>query len=179
MRAVLYAGLLLLPAAALMGGCDDTFLGDPILARDTAFVAAPTSESGRATAIDLSNGNAPRRPEFPFDAQQWDLQLRQNGGAFFLAPIQNNTVRRGAGVRAATGEFEQIDEAPRDRDTYSNEPIAVTEGSVYFAHSRDITGAGCHKWAKLRILDLDAAAGTADLVVVSNQSCDDERLTLD
>ena len=178
MRAVhlAVAAFALVPAASLLGGCEGAFLPDPVLYRDTVTMAAPTSTSRLPSAIDLGEQNAPRRPELPIDAELWDLQLRQQGGTLVLLPNPVRDVQRPAGIAVAGGEFESLEDAPLGRSNYSEVAVPLQVGVSYFAHSRDVGQFGCYRYAKFKVLALDPAAGTAQLVFVSNQDCDDERL---
>jgi hypothetical protein len=179
LRAVFASALLLASAAALVtAGCDDPLgLGEPVLARDTVFMGTPTSTSTRPTAIDLADNNAPRRPELPVHAELWDFQLRQTGNTLFLASNPGRDTQRPAGIATASRDIEQLEEAPTSRDDYQETPIALAVGTTFVAHSRDVGSFSCVKYAKLKVLALDPAAGEASLVVVSNQGCGDDRLT--
>ncbi len=179
MRAVLAFALLATAAGTLaLSGCDDPLgLGDPILVRDTIFMGAPTSASTRPSAIDITDNNAPRRPELPVHAEVLDFQLRQTGNTLFLTPNPGRDSQRPAGITTSSRDIEQVNDAPTSRSDYQESPIALTVGATFLAHSRDAGSFSCVKYAKFKVLALDPAKGEADLVVVSNQTCGDDRLS--
>jgi hypothetical protein len=179
-RAVLLSALLLLPLAAVAGGCEDPFLGEVVLAADSFTLAAPTSASELPSAIDIG-GQVPslRRPELSTEAQSWDFQLRQSGAGLVLFPFAGGGSFRGAGIRETNEDFDDAGEAPRGRDEYEHTAVALREGGTYFLQSREVPPFACVKYGILEVIDLDAAAGTAEVTVRSNTGCDDERLRRD
>ena len=180
MRAVLSAALLLIAAAPFMGGCDDPFgLGEVILVQDTIILTAPTVPGNTASAVDLAEGVSPRRPELPAEAQQWDLQIRQEGTAFSLVPFPQLSSLRGAGLRLSDRAFEDVDEAPRGSASYTRAETAITPGQTFFVQSRQSQSLRCSKFSVLKVLSVSADSGLAHIAVRSNQSCDDERLRHD
>ena len=182
MRAVLlrvFCIAALAATAASLAGCDDPLgLDDPVIQTDTITLAAPTSASALPSAIEITNFNVLRFPELPAQALAWDFQLRQEGSTFLIAPVQQVDRFRGAGIQPADRDIEQVQEAPRARDSYTRTPLAVTVGQTYYLQSRQ-TRSLCVKFGALKVLSVDPAAGTARIVVRSNQNtnCDDERLT--
>lgn len=177
-RAACVAVAALFAASAALAGCDDPLGFDPVLQTDTVTLAAPTSASPLQSAIDLAILNALRRPELPVDAQAWDLQLRQEGTAFSFAVFPQVGSRRGAGIRAAGEDFDEADRAPRSRSDYTRTLFPIAAGQTYFVQTREASTSACFasKYAVVKVLSLDAAAGTAEIAVRSNQNCDDERL---
>ncbi|HEX8692142.1 MAG TPA: hypothetical protein VF746_06975 [Longimicrobium sp.] len=167
----------LFAASAALAGCDDPLGFDPQLLPDTVTLAAPTSASTLPSAIDLAVLNALRRPELPVDAQSWDLQLRQEGAAFSFAPFPQVGSRRGAGLAPTSEGFDDADSAPRGREDYTRTRVAITVGQTYFVQTRETSNCLTPKYAVIKVLSVDAAAGTATVAVRSNQNCDDERLT--
>lgn len=174
--AALLAAASLFTAAAALGGCDDPLAFDVVLDTDTVTLAAPTSASALPTAIDLAILNTLRNPELPIDAASWDLQLRQEGAGFSFAPFPQVGNRRGAGLAVAGEGFDEADAAPRDRSAYTRTPFPITVGQTYFVQTRETSNCLAPKYAVVKVLAVDAAAGTAQLAVRSNQNCDDERL---
>jgi hypothetical protein len=172
-------------AAPLLSACEDnSFLVDVLLSTDTVTVGLPGSEM--ASALDLARATlgAPllRRPETLRDAQEWDVTLRRTGTAFSLRSNQAiATGVRGAGISPTSSSFETVERAPRETSSYETDPVALSVGATYFIRSRQFSaGLGvCQKFAKMKVLALDQAAGTAQLALVVNENCDDERLTDD
>jgi hypothetical protein len=172
----------LLACAPLLSACDDNgFLSELILSPDTATVALPGASVGSALDIvRVSSNRLVRMPERLEDAEQWDVALRRNeGGALVLRPFRPvGGGLRGAGIAVASEAFEQIEDAPRGDASYGTDPVAVTEGASYFVRSRQFSGTGvvCVKYAKLKAVTVNQAAGTARFAMVINDGCDDERL---
>jgi hypothetical protein len=171
----------LLACAPLLGACDDNgLLSELILSPDTATVALPGSSVGSALDIVRTTSNRlVRMPERLEDAEQWDVALRRTeAGALVLRPYIPVSGARGAGLAPTSEAFEQIDEAPRGDGSYSSNPVLVTAGATYFLRSRQFSGNGlvCVKYAKLKVVTVDPAAGTARFAMVINDGCDDERL---
>lgn len=172
----------LLACAPLLGACDDNgFLSEVILSPDTATVALPGASVGSALDfVRVSSNRLVRMPERLEDAEQWDVALRRNeAGTLVLRPYTPaGGGLRGAGLALATEAFEQIDEAPRGDSSYGSNPLPVTANATYLVRSRQFTGTGlvCVKYAKLKAVTVDNAAGTARFAMVINDGCDDERL---
>lgn len=177
LRAAFLAICSLFAASAALAGCEDPLAFDPQLLPDTVTLAAPTSASTLPSAVDLAILNTLRRPELPVDAQAWDLQLRQEGTAFSFAPFPQVGSRRGAGLAPTSESFDEADSAPRGRDNYTRALFPITVGQTYFVQTRETSNCLTPKYAVIKVLSVDAAAGTAVIAVRSNQNCDDERLT--
>lgn len=172
---------LALAAAPLLAACEDSLgLGDPTFRTDTLTLVAPTAPGGGASAIDIVEGaNFLRRPENLGDAQAWDFALRQSGAAFSLLP--NDPVAsslRGSGIQRSTRTFAQLNRAPTRRADYQETLFAIAEGDVLLLRSREWNGIYevCVNYAKAQVLDVDAQAGTVELVVRTSAECSDDRL---
>ena len=174
---------LLFASGALLGACgDDPLFPDVALTTDTVTLTVPGAEL--PSALDLVRIQAPfsllRRPELVRDAGEWDIALRRSDGGLVLRPYEApGSPYRGAGVAAAPEDYDRIDEAPRSTGAYSATSIPATPGGVYFMRSRQYpnsNGTLCVNYAKAKLLALDAAAGTAQVAIVLNDNCDDERL---
>ncbi|HEY0015870.1 MAG TPA: hypothetical protein VGC13_06105 [Longimicrobium sp.] len=173
----------LFASSALLGACgDDPLFPDVALTTDTVTLTVPGAEA--ASALDLVRIQPPfvllRRPELVRDAGEWDIALRRTGAGLTLRPYDApGSPYRGAGLVVATQDYDRIREAPRATSAYAADPLAVSANSVYFFRSRQYptsTGSLCVKFAKARILAMDAAAGTARVALVINDNCEDERL---
>ena len=180
MRRFLLIILAALPLASL-NACDDVTGGNEvILSTDSTLVLrAPTAADEGPSALDASVPQAVS-PEFPqVSGAGWDFALRQSGSAFRFEVRDLGTAASRAGISLSNQPFESIDEASRARSTYSDSSIVLMEGASYTFRTRDVRG-GCFYYGKLRVVDLDAAIGTARMIVtVNNVRCDDERLTED
>jgi hypothetical protein len=176
----------LIACAPLLVACeDDGFLTDAVILPDTARISLPGGSTG--SAIDIVRPNSAsqlvRFPERVVDAEQWDVALRRtDAGGLELRPYQPlGGGSSGAGIAVGSGSFETIEKAPRGTAAYQRDPLPIAVNGVYFIRSRQFSGGGiaCVRYAKLRVLELDAAAGTARIALVINVGCDDERLTDD
>lgn len=172
-------------AAPLLSACEDNgFLADVLLSTDTVTIGLPGGET--ASAVDVARtflgASLLRRPETVRDAQEWDVALRRTGTVFSLRPNEAlATGLRGAGIAQANTPFETAEEAPRETSAYSSDPVALAVGNSYFIRTRQFPAGVslCVKYAKMKVLALDQAAGTAQLALVINENCSDERLTDD
>jgi hypothetical protein len=172
-------------AAPLLSACEDTgFLPDVFLSKDTVTLGLPGSEL--PSALDIARPSIVAallvRPEALSSAGEWDLGLRRSGAVFSLRPNEATGAGvRGAGIAVSPTPFETAEEAPRATSAYSTVALPLTVGTTYFSRSRQFAvGVGaCVRYAKIKVLALDQAAGTAQLALVINENCDDERLTDD
>jgi hypothetical protein len=175
---------------AFLAGCEDSTGLDlnPVLVSDTVTVAAPLPQTaGLPTALDVTSDgafgiNGGRFPELIRDALQWDFAVRIQSGQLVLVPAQGIGV---TGSRAALtppiagAVFEDLREAPGQRTFSVDSAIAMVEGAVYVARSREATGSfgsACVQFAKMQALDVNVAAGTVHFRVVTNERCGDPRL---
>jgi hypothetical protein len=172
-----------LASSALLGACgDDPLFPDVMISVDTVTVTVPGSTA--PSAIDLVRTQPPfdllRNPELIRDAGEWDITLRRgaSGGLVFLPFDQPGSPLRGAGITRSNRGFDDLAEAPRGVAAYGEEPVAVTADAVFLLRSRQYPQSGtlCVNYAKVRVLAVDEAAGTAEVAIVVNDNCDDERL---
>lgn len=170
-------------SSALLGACgDDPLFPDVMISVDTVTVTVPGSTA--PSAIDLVRTQPPfsllRSPELIRDAGEWDFALRRgaSGGLVFLPFDQPGSPLRGAGLTRSTRGFDALAEAPRAVGAYGGDPLPVTVDAVFLLRSRQYpqSGALCVNYAKARVLAVDEAAGTAEMAIVINDNCDDERL---
>ncbi len=169
------AALLLLPAAAALGACGDTFGVDALIRTDSLVLASANGPSSRASALDIASNAILTRPELPAQAGAFDLQVRQNGAVFSLVPSPPAGSLRGAGLQLTTRSIDTPGKAPREVDQYTRTAVPVAVGQTYFVQTRPVCGTAS-KYAILRVLAVQPDSGTLTLRVVSNQTCDDERL---
>jgi DNA-binding transcriptional LysR family regulator len=179
------AALVLLSAVALAACGDSSTAVEARIVSDTVTLAVPSAEASEPSAIDLVRDQPPftfrRFPERLGDAQQWDLALRRADAGLALRPYSiPGAALRGTGIAVASTDYDRLDRAPRGTAAYrfSTTPIAL--GTTYVVRSRQYApgpGAVCTKYGKLKVVALDAAAGTARIAVSVNENCEDERLT--
>lgn len=179
MRRFLLILLAALPTATL-NACDDvTGANQVVLTTDSALVLrAPTAAVEGPSALDASGPEAVS-PELPQFAGAWDFALRQSGSTFRFVVRDPGTPSSRPGISLSSQPHESITEASRARSSYSDSSIVLSQGASYTFRTRTL-GGGCFYYGKLRVADLDAAMGTARLIVtVNKRRCDDERLTED
>ncbi len=182
-------GLVLAFSAGLTGCSDSTGLDfAPILVSDTVLLAvAPNSELPTAldvTADGLGGIHGGRFPGRPADALQWALVVRNREGPITLLPARALGISSGAAITPAiTGQtFEGLREAPGASTFVLTEPVVMQVGSVYVIRSREISGTlglTCIQYAKVQPLEVDRAAGTLRLRIVTNEQCGDPRLVFE
>lgn len=187
MRLRLFALLAsLLACAPLLSACDDGgLLAELILSPDTAVIGLPAGNAA-GSAIDIVRASGDfdlvRNPERLTDAEQWDVALRSTAAGLVFRPfVPVASALAGAEIAVSTRSFDDLDKAPRGTATYTREPVPVTANGVYLLRSRQFTSSGvlCVKYAKMRVLELNAALQTVRVAVVINEGCDDERLADD
>jgi hypothetical protein len=174
--------LIALAAATLpLAGCENSLFGDAVLAGDTVTLTVPSVEGNEPSAVDFGGGQLPslRRPEQSTDANQWDFQLRLEDGGFVFVPIETLGSFRGAGIRRTNDDFDRATRAPGGSGEYTFATIELEEGATYYVRSREVPSFGCIKYGIMKVLELDEAAGTAELAFRTNTQCGDDRLELD
>jgi hypothetical protein len=169
------AALLLLPAAAALGACGDTFGVNALIRSDSLVLAAANGPSSRASALDIASNATLTFPELPAQAGAFDLQVRQNGAVFSLIPSPSTGSLRGAGLQLTTRDIASPGKAPREVNQYSRVATPVAVGQTYFVQTRPVCGTAS-KYAILKVLAVQPDSGLVTVRVVSNQTCDDERL---
>jgi len=173
------AALALLPLAAGLTACDDP-LGNGLnfIRLDSLTIAAVNGPSPLASAVDVAVQNRPSFPELPAQAGNWDLQVRQSGSAFSLVPNPGNGNFRGAGLQKTSRTLENPGEASRKASDYTRTEVAVAAGDVYYVQSRQNNPecGSVPKYGILKVVSTVPDSGVVHLAVLSNQSCNDERL---
>ncbi|HET7230047.1 MAG TPA: hypothetical protein VFJ16_08605 [Longimicrobium sp.] len=173
------AALVLFPAAAALGACGDPFGGvDPQIVSDSVVLASANGPSTRASAVDIADNVRLTFPENPGTAGLFDLQVRQNGTAFSLVPSPSTGNLRGAGLQRTTRTLEAPGDAPREVSGYTRTAVTVAVGETYFVQTRPVCGSSSSRYAILRVVAANPAAGELTLKILSNQNCDDERLEI-
>lgn len=175
--------------ALVLAACDDpnAFNIDPIIVDDTVALAVPGVDPAVGTALDITSPPGTRSvvgarfPERVADAAQWDFALRLEGGALVLKPTGAFGFDSGAGITQPITDraFDQVSEAPSSGSFVTDSAVVLRTGAVYVARSRQIPCGlgGASQYARIEAVALDAAAGTAQLRVVTNEVCNDTRLT--
>ena len=180
MRRFLLILMAALPVAAL-AACDSptSIYGSPRIARDSAiFLRVPTSGGADAASALDALTPAAVSPELPQFAGQWDFALRQSGSTFRLVTLDTGSPTSRPGIAPRADDFYKIDEASRRRSEYSDSSVVITNGAAYTFRTR-LRSSSCFSYGKMRVLSLNAATGTAQLDVLVNANCGDERLADD
>jgi hypothetical protein len=170
---------LLVVTAAFMAACADPF-GPRFWsdAPDTTMVysAARPELSGLPSAFDFID-LVRLRIEAPGSTGNWDVALGETSQGLVLIPagaFQGIESRAAVALTAATTLAEVL-EAPRDTAAYRREAVPLTEGAVYVIRTRrGICGFETGvRYAKIKAIEVDAAAGTLRFEYVRNPYCDD------
>lgn len=172
----------LIPLAVLLvAACDDPF-GPAVwdATPDTIFLysASRAEYLGRGSAIDITTSPIGLLPlESPAVTGNWDFTLTDHEGGLALVPA---SAFRGLESRARVGvlpnrELEEVTQAPRDTTAFGVEAVPLRAGDVYIVRSRRASCGGAatgFRYAKLRPVAIDVAAGTMRFEIVRNPYCD-------
>lgn len=176
--------LFLLPLLGPLAACNGTTgIGNPIIVTDTLTVGAPSvAPASVPSAVDVvSFSGAPigggRFPERPSDAEQWDFTLRLRGGEFVFLPrgAVGVSANRAGITRPMDTPFEDVRQAPASSRFLTDSAVVVRQGATYVVRSR-IYSNPCFQYARVQPLELNVAAGTVRMQVVTSATCQDTRL---
>jgi hypothetical protein len=173
--------------AAACGEDSTGFDITPILVADTFVIAAPIAGNEEMpNAMDITGDGAGgvyggRFTDRPGDILQWDFAIRLRDGQLALLPPGALSISSGAAITPALqGQtFEGLEQVPSLSTFISDQPVVLTEGSVYAARSRNAVsafGSTCPQFAKIKAIDVDLATGRVELGVLTNERCGDPRL---
>jgi hypothetical protein len=165
----------------IVAACDDPF--GPVrwdATPDTVLVfsASRPEHLGRASAVDITTVPIGLLPlEAPAVTGNWDIAVTDLDGGLALVPA---SAFAGLESRARIGvlpdrTLEEVTQAPRDTTSFTVDPIPLEAGNVYLVRSRRATCGGAssgHRYAKLRPVEIDVAAGTFRFEIVANPLCD-------
>ena len=183
----------LIPLAVLIvAACDDPFgpaVWDATPDTLTLFSASRPEYIGLVSAVDIAN--IPVVVALPIEAPgltgNWDFVLTDSNGGLALVPA---SAFAGLESRARIGvlpdrTLEEVTQAPRDSTAsawpplsapYSVEAVPLVAGDVYIVRSRRAScGGGLssgYRYAKLRPVEINVAAGTYRFEIVRNPYCD-------
>jgi hypothetical protein len=174
-------GLFALPL--LFAACNDDFgPGDWSAVPDTTvlYSASRPEHLRRPSAFDFVS-LARVAIEGSAATGAWDFVVLEDDGGFVMVPegaLLGTTSR--AGIATTTeSTLEAVRTAPNDTAAFRRVPVAIQEGAVYIMRSRRTTcsffGSGVY-YAKIRALEVNAAAGTFEFEVVRNPNCNDRDL---
>lgn len=167
--------LVCLAGAAILA-CGSPFEGlllpVPLVPTEATLTDFRTGPLHEPSAYDLIREVTSRVDQGP----NWDFLFElDEAGEPLLSPFGAVTGEPSdAGLQRTPLSFEEIVEAPREGYA-THASIAVTEGDVLFAVSRRdpaLGGIRCRRFAKLRILAIDAEAGTLTFEQLTNPNCE-------
>jgi hypothetical protein len=132
------------------------------------------------SAYDFVNHSA-LRVESAASAGRWDLALRHENGALALvtaAGFPGQTSSRAAIAPITNSSFDELAEAPSDTTHYTAGPVVVQPGQVFAVRTRraDCAISLSVRFAKMQVLEVDAAAGSVKFVAITNPFCNDREL---
>lgn len=176
----------LLAVALLTAACDDPFANpawSDVPDTVTVFSAYRPEYAGMASAINLT-GNFLSLVAIDDlgAATEWDFMLGEDEGNLLWVPssvVPGREDSRSSTARMQETTLEEVRRAPEPSgDRYSKEPVVLEEGVVYVLRSRRsntcyIRGSN---YAKMKVIALDPALGTAEIAIVRNPYCDNRDL---
>ena len=136
----------------------------------------------RPSAVNVVSGRALGRPSaVRVDiTERWDLVFAMvEGSPAWLPRGFFEALEVSSGVLATTLDFDQVREAPEDRDLYEDEqPVPLTEGTTYVVRSRSDPDLSlpCRIYAKILVEAIQADPPRVDLQVIWNPNCDGRNL---
>jgi hypothetical protein len=169
----------------VLAACDDPFgPGAWVAAQDTLtmYSASRAEYVGMGSALDAATEPVTVLPiEVPGATGNWDIALIEDASGLLLAPAGTFTGLGDNRSRIAVLEgqdFATLEEAPSDTTRYSSVPVRVRTGVVYVLRTRK---AQCgltsgYRYAKMRVISIDAARGLFSFVITRNPYCDDRSL---
>lgn len=176
----------LLAAALLTAACDDPFANPAWSDRpDTVIVfSAYRSEyAGMPSAVNLT-GNFLSLVAIDDlgAASEWDFMLGEDASGMLWVPssvVPGQSDSRSSIARVDATNLDEVTRAPEPGgDRYTREPVTLEVGAVYVLRSRRSNT--CYvrgsNYAKMKVVGLDAALGTAEIAIVRNPYCDNRDL---
>lgn len=145
----------------------------------TIYSLSRTDLIGRPSAYDFIN-HVVVEVESPTATGNWDVALRHEGGQLALVPasgFQGQNSR--AALTTITGQtFEGLKEAPEDTARYSSAPVPVQPGQLLVVRTRrtQCGFSAAVRFGKIKILDVNPAAGTVRFETIVNPFCNDRSL---
>jgi hypothetical protein len=136
----------------------------------------------RPSAVNVVSGRALGRPSaVRIDVtERWDLVFAMvDGSPAWLPRGFFEALEVSSGVLATTLDFDQVIEAPEDKELYEDEqPVPLTEGTTYIIRSRadpDLS-LPCRIYAKVLVESIQTDPARADLSIIWNPNCDGRNL---
>lgn len=164
----------------VLAACDDPFgpaVWDATPDTLLLYSASRAEYLGFPSALDVATVPVQLVPiEAPTVTGNWDLALLDSGGGLALAPSGAFAgLESRARISVLTNRtLDSVTQASRDTTTYTADAVALELGNVYVVRSRR---ASCgvssgYRYAKLRPVEINVAAGTYRFEIVRNPYCD-------
>ena len=132
----------------------------------------------RPSAVNVVSGRALGRPSaVRVDAtERWDLVFGVvDGSPAWLPRGFFEALEASSGVLGTTLGFDQVREAPEDKELYEDEqPVPITEGTTYVIRSRSDPDLSlpCRIYAKVMVESVQTDPARVDLLIIWNPNCD-------
>lgn len=172
--------LVTLACLPVLGACNDPY--GPLdwdATPDTATIwsASRAELVGQPAGFDFALGGGAIHIESVRAVNSFDVVLIDSGGRLALAPasyFSPTDTRSGIAVRANT-TLDAVTRAPSDTSSYAHGPVPLEAGTVYVVRTRvDVCEGGYStgtRYAKLRPVTIDEAAGSFTFELVRNPYC--------
>ncbi|MGD8700085.1 MAG: hypothetical protein PVJ43_12385 [Gemmatimonadales bacterium] len=174
--------LLLLGAVSSCGDDINTEYPRPSEPRELSLYDLVSGPIDRPSAVNVVSGRALGVPSaVRIDVtERWDLVFALvDGSPAWLPRGFFEALEVSSGILATTADFEQIIEAPEDKELYEDEqPVPMTEGTTYIIRSRSDPDLSlpCRIYAKVLVESIQADPARADLSIIWNPNCDGRNL---
>jgi hypothetical protein len=173
---------LLLGAIASCGSDINTEYPRPSEPWDLTLYDLVSGPIDRPSAVNVVSGRALGVPSaVRVDiTERWDLVFAVvDGTPSWLPRGFFEALEVSSGVLATTLDFDQVIEAPDNKDLYEDEvPVPITEGTTYVVRSRadpDLS-LPCRIYAKILVESVQPEPARVDLSIIWNPNCDGRNL---
>lgn len=174
-----------LPFAVLLGCGDNLNISFPRPSEpleETLFdlVAGPID---RPSALDVVSGRGSGlpRPVRVDESGEWDVAFGIVAGQpVWLPQGYFEAFEASSGIVRLEGTFDQIQDAPSDRELYETEqPVPLVEAATYAIRSRNDPALSlpCRIFAKLEVIAIEGDPARVRIRMLWNPNCDRRRVT--
>ncbi len=181
----LIRGAALLPFAALLGCGDNLNISFPRPSEpleETLFdlVAGPIDRPSGLNVVSGRGSGSPRAVRVD-ESSEWDVAFAIMGGEpVWLPQGFFEAFEPSSGIVRLEGVFDQIQDAPSNRELYETEdPVPLVEGATYAIRSRNDPALSlpCRIFAKLEVISIEGDPTRARIRILWNPNCDRRRVT--
>jgi len=177
--------IVLLAAIVACGGDSTSSYPRPIEPLQLSMYDVGGGPVNRASALNVVAGSALGFPrtERVDQTEQWDVAFGViEGNPVWLPRGFFEGLEPSAGILAVPRDFEEIGEAPEDRELYEyTDPLPMVEGETYMIRSRSdpTLSLPCHIYAKVRLEAIQQDPPWIKFLIVWNPNCDDRNVTVE